>query len=67
MSTETLTLGHLGHAHEVFHDDIIYFKIGCAFFNRLRIKKGVLTILARLTLIWLYKYICDSHMMFTYL
>ena len=31
MITETLMLNHICHACEVFHDDVIFFHIGCSF------------------------------------
>ena len=58
MSTETLTLNHLGRAHEVFHNRVIFLTTGCAL---IRIgdafRNRFLTILMCLTFKWLLIYI----------
>ena len=50
MSTEVLTVISYWPCREVFHDDVIFFTTGCAFWNMCRVRKGVLKILTCLTL-----------------
>ena len=58
-------LNHLGRAHEIFHENVILFKTGCALIrigDTLRV--NILTILMCLTLKLLYKYIYYIRMIF---
>ena len=59
MSTETLALSHIGHAHEVFHGEVIFFTWDAPQISRIGyvLRRRVLTILTCLTLKYLYKYI----------